>query len=287
MLWLLGALAVLAGIGTGAGAWIGLDPGAFGGAQRILAEVLLGATPDMVALAVAGVLGVGLVQSLLGAALHGGLIAIAGQALDGQPEDLAAALGAVRARFLSLFVIRLLIGASIIAPLLLVSGALLAVVALVAGGDVHPDARAALAGALCLLLPLFGVAVLAALLLSCIEALALRACLFEGAGALGAIRRGWRLLRARPLNVGLLWLAVTLIAWVGGSFLGGVIPAFTTAAVTALVTGAAPSAGALALFAAGYLLLLAAGGVLTAFESVLWTAGFRRIAAPLAGGNHS
>jgi hypothetical protein len=195
-----------------------------------------------------------------------------------------AALARAARRWWPLFLVRFLIGVSILAPALLVLAVLLGVLAFAAAGaDLQQGARLALVLVALCLLPVFALVGLSALVLGWIEALALRSCVLEDAGVLAAMRRGWRLLRARPLAIVLLWATTTLLDLAGGGLVGLLAGALGAPGVTRLVLAEPLDAGSGLPLALAAALVLAAGGALTALNSALWTAGYRALAAVAPG----
>ncbi len=274
-LWLLGALAVLAGQGGGPISWLGVEPRAIRPLQDALVAFLGRITPETLASWAGGLLVLGIVQSALGALLQGGMIA----AVAGRQEDNVspgAALRAAVARFRPLFLVRLLIGVSVLAPALLVMAALILIVVVAASGaDLANEVRVGLALMGLCLVPLFVLIALSALVLGWVETLALRSCQLEQLGAVDSMRRGWRLLRSQTRAVLALWVTTLGLGLAGGFVIGTAASALSAAAVTALVVGEPPAPMPLAGLALAYALVLAAGGALTAMQSAVWTIGYQ------------
>lgn len=276
-LWLFGLVAVIAGQGAGPISWLSVEPRAMPALRAATVQVLQQINAGTLVAFAAGLLALGVVQSAIGALLQGALIALV--APEAAPS-LGAGVRIAARRFRPLFAVRLLIGVSVLAPALLVMAAVILVVAVAATGiDLPEGTRIALGLMALCLVPLFLLVALSALALGVVETLALRACVLEDAGALAAMRRGWRLLRARLMPVAGLWLAALVLGAAGGFVAGLIATELTRPAVTALVLGEPLAAVPAVRLAAAYLLVVAAGGVLTALQSASWTRGYQALSA--------
>ncbi len=272
--WAVGAIAIVAGQGAGPISWLSVEWRALPVLQAALVNFLRNINVTVVLAVALGLLALGVVQSAAGALLQGTLVALVAPPPGARPGLREAVRTAVR-RFRPLFLVRLLIGVSVLAPALLVLAALVAFVAFAAAGaGVSQDVRLALVFMALCLVPLFMLIALSALVLGWIEMIALRACVLDGAAALAAMRCGWRLLRVRPLAIGGLWLTAFGLGLAGGFVTGTAAAALAAPAVTMLVLGEPLAAQAAVSFALAYLLVLAAGGALTALQSAIWTRGY-------------
>jgi len=279
-LWPIGVIAVIAGQGAGPISWLSVELRAVPTLQAATVQALLQINAGTLIVFAAGLLALGVVQSAAGALLQGTLIALV--APEAAPS-LGDALQAAVRRFRPLFVVRLLIGVSVLAPALLTLAAVIVVVAVATTGiDLPEGTRAALALMVLCLVPLFLLIALSALALGVVETLAMRACMLSDAGALAAMRRGWRLLRKRSVPVAGLWLTALVLGAAGGFVAGLIATELTRPAVTALVLGEPLAAVLAARLAVAYALVLATGGALTALQSAIWTRGYQVITAAAA-----
>ncbi|MFN2227350.1 MAG: hypothetical protein ACK2UY_13600, partial [Anaerolineae bacterium] len=148
-------------------------------------------------------------------------------------------------------------------------------------------------------------ALLAGTLLSVLKRFFRQACALESLGAVASIRRGWTVVRHRPVEVLVMWLIMTGIA-IGWGFaialsflvlfpvlivfiaLGGVagaLPAYLVFLLSSLVAeGAVPVLLAVAVGLPIFILVMLApwwclGGLMKVFESSAWTLTYRQLRA--------
>jgi hypothetical protein len=223
-----------------------------------------------------------LISALVGQLAHGALIRMADVADQGYAASIGDALRVGAARLLPLFLIVLL--ASL--PILLLVGVIAAVVAVILGQVLVTRAAepetvlAAVGGALLCALPLALLIFVLGVLLNLLVRLAQRVCVIEGRGPLHSLGRAWRLLW-RNLGLTLLnWLALAIL----GALFGVVatLPAFAIALpafFSFFSTGAIPWFALIALVIYGLVVTVLLGGVLTSFNSTLWTLLYRSFLA--------
>jgi hypothetical protein len=302
-LWPLGILAALFGAGdysTGSASFnyrVSADDLSDGGAAADLlermqaSELLRAVAANPIPFVIGGVLMLiawSLIAVLVGQLAHGAMIRMADVADRGYAASLGDALRVGAARLLPLFLIAILAAL----PILLLVGliaALIAVVALrvmdAAPGGAEP-ALAALGGVLLCVLPLGLLTVIAGAVLGLLARLAQRVCVIEGLGPLRSLGRAWRLLWR---NLGL-----TLLNWLALAILGALFGVAATLPALAIAlpaffsffrSGAIPWAALIGLIVYGLVVTVLLGGVLTSFNSTLWTLLYRsfiaREAAPV------
>ena len=298
-LWVLGILATLigagdfgvsfqAGVGGGGGGGGGGQPGDRPGFE--ISPEILQFLRDYGLVLIAGLvvfsLLLGMVLSLLGWWLKGGLI----QAIDSAHRKEAVSLGeALRVggrRLLPLWLTGFLLNLPSGLIGLLSLGVIVATLS--GSGVFDPEALSRLAddpfrfvfslgAALACVLPLACIAVIVRFALSFIETLAVRAVVLERADTLTGIRRGWALLMANLAPNLILWL-IFLVAGYLFNFLAS-LPALAliVPAVFAAVAGQFGLAVVLGVFAFTivYLIVSLLGGVGMVFKWSAWNLAYR------------
>lgn len=300
ILWPLGMLAALVGYGdtaVGGGnvnfsqpfpsdAEADMPPWVAGLAEsRLVRDIVANPWPYVAGL-VAVILVLVLVTALVGALAHGAMIRVADVADQGYGATLGDGLRVGAARMGPLFLLNLLLAL----PVILVVGGLAAAVAFSVVGAVaslgpgaSPEPGTIIASVLGLVFCAIGLFLLlwvVGIVLGVWSRVAQRVCVVEGRGPLASLGRAWGLLVRNP--------GLTLLTWLFQAVLGGlvgflmVLPALAIAApaIFAVTQGGAPPAGvivALVLYAA--LAGVVVGGLLTAYNSAVWTVMFRAFVA--------
>lgn len=296
LLWPLGMLAALVGYGDSA------VSGNFNVSQRfpsdpdatlppwvedmaqneLLREIIANPLPYVVA-AVALVIGLALVCGAVGALAHGALIRVADVADQGYTPSLGDGLRVGAGRMAAIFVLNVILALPVIVVVAVIAGSIAVTIAGAVGslgrGDGPPDPGPLIASLIGLVFCIIALALLMAVvgaLLGVWSRVAQRACVIEARGPLASLGRAWGLIRR---NLGL-----TVITWFFQAILGGIVGLLLTipaAAVaipmmfTTLRTGSIPIGLVVGLFIYALLANTIVGGLLTAFNSALWTLVFR------------
>lgn len=226
-----------------------------------------------------------LITTLIGQLAHAAMIRVADVTNLGYKATLGDAMSVGVARLLPMFLLNLLAtlpGIVIVIVILVGVGTLLAqVFAGAVAGDLDSSRSllAVLGGTLLCVVPLLLLMALLATLLSFFIRLGQRACVIEGLGTLNSLRRAWALLR-RGFGIALLnWVALlmltSLFSLVASAPAAAVaFPAFFQAASS----GEIPWAVLIGLGIYGFLVTVLLGGILTSFNSTLWTVVYRSLA---------
>lgn len=228
-----------------------------------------------------------LVAALVGALAHGALIRVADVADQGYAASLGDGLRVGAARVAPLFLINLILALPVLVVVLGIAAVVgFSVVRLIAsseGGAGPSNPGALIASLLGLFFCVFGVIVLlwvVGLVLGVWARLAQRACVIEARGPIASLGRGWRLI---VRNLGL-----TLLTWLLQGVLGGIvgfllaIPAVALAFPLLLSVaqgGALPVGLIVALVLYAIVASVTVGGLLTAFNSTMWTVVYRAFVA--------
>lgn len=296
-LWLLGILAALFGAGDYATGNVNFNytfsgdefPGGGRAAEQLerladssLVRALIANPLPFIIGAVLIIIAWALIATLVGQLAHGALIRMADVVDQGYAASLGDALRVGAARALPLFLIAFLAAL----PILLLVGVIIVVITLLFGRvlvarDVEPETMlAAIGGALLCVLPLGMLIFVAGILLNLLVRLAQRVCVIEGLGPLRSLGRAWRLFW-RNLGLTLLnWLALAIL---GGLF--GVVASLPALAIALpaffsfLNSGAIPWLALIGLLVYGFFVTVLLGGVLTSFNSTLWTLLYRSFVA--------
>lgn len=231
----------------------------------------------------------GIVAALIGWWAQGAMIHMADQADQEHPTSIRASLSAAGARILPLFLINLLL----ILPVLLLIGLLATIIialAISAATSNEPDPMmlvTTLLGALACLLPLIVIAGLLGIVLNLVNLFAARACVLEHTGVMDSLRMGWRMIRG---NIGWTLLNWFILLVLSGAFSGiAAIPAlfFTLPAGFAIINNdwsGWTMAAIVGLTLYSLVVGIGLGGILSAFNSTVWTVLYRvfqRKAAPM------
>lgn len=237
--------------------------------------------------AVALVIGLSIVAALVGALAHGAMIRTADVADQGYAATIGDGLRVGAGRTGALFLLNLVLALPVIVVLVLVGGAaafsLVGAIASVEGGDGPANPGPIIASLLGLVFCAIGFFLLlwvVGIVLGVWARVAQRVCVIETRGAIGSLGRAWGLITR---NLGL-----TLLTWLFQGVLGGVIsfvmaiPALALAvpAFIAVAQGGAPPLGllvALVIYAIAANIFV--GGLLTSFNSAMWTVIYRSFTA--------
>lgn len=299
ILWLLGMLAALVGYGDAPvngnlnfSQNVSSDAGELPPwAEDLAANPLVRAIADnplpFIVGVVVFVILVSLVTALIGALAHGAMIRVADVADQGYRATLGDGFRVGLARALPIFLLNLLLALpviAVVAVLVLIGaftlGGLIATAETGGSGlDVGPFIASIFGLVLCVLAMIVVLWVVGALL-GIWSRLAQRVCVIEVRGPVASLGRAWGLIRR---NLGL-----TLLTWLFQAILGGLIgvvlalPALALAfpAIMAITRGDAFPVGlivALILYAIAASTLV--GGLLTAFNSAMWTVIYRAFVA--------
>jgi hypothetical protein len=238
-------------------------------ASEFVRAIIANPLPFIIGAAVI-LIGWALIAALVGQLAHGAMIRMADVADQGYAASLGDALRVGASRLLPLFLLAILAAL----PILLLLGVIIAVVAavvaqVVAAGTAGPESvLPAIGGVLLCVLPLALIAIVQ------------RVCVIEGRGPLQSLGRAWRLLWR---NLGL-----TLLNWLALAILGALFGAAATLPALAIAlpaffsffsSGAIPWAALIALLIYGLVITVLLGGVLTSFNSTLWTLLYRSFLA--------
>jgi len=235
----------------------------------------------------------GLIFFVIASLAEGALIGGVQQAGSGE-ATLGGALAVGQSRLWPVLIVRLLIGVSLVVPLLLVLvPILLYFTRVLFATEVPPREVIAVFGALlACLLPLLCLLALTSIVLGWLEVLALRAIVIEGLGVWAALRRGWQLLRANFGRVILLWFILVIAQIVVGYAIS--LPLGLIGGVSALPslleyadTGRFPLRGLIPLAlgtSVAWVISVAVGGVLLTYVSSLWTLAYQQFTRPAALG---
>jgi hypothetical protein len=250
-------------------------------ASEFVRAIIANPLPFIIGAAVI-LIGWALIAALVGQLAHGAMIRMADVADQGYAASLGDALRVGASRLLPLFLLAILAAL----PILLLLGVIIAVVAavvaqVVAAGTAGPESvLPAIGGVLLCVLPLALIAIVLGILLSLLVRIAQRVCVIEGRGPLQSLGRAWRLLWR---NLGL-----TLLNWLALAILGALFGAAATLPALAIAlpaffsffsSGAIPWAALIALLIYGLVITVLLGGVLTSFNSTLWTLLYRSFLA--------
>ncbi len=231
----------------------------------------------------------GLIFFVVASLAEGALIGGVRQASDGR-ATLGSALATGGSRLLPVLIVRLLIGVSLVAPLLLVLIPILLYVArVIFATDIPPREIITVFGALfACLLPLLCLLALMSIFLGWLETLTLRAIVIEGLGVWAALRRGWQLLRGNFGRVISLWLILVIAQIVVGYIIS--LPLGLISGVSALPllseyadTGRFPLRGLIPLVmgaSVAWVIGVAVGGVILTYVSSLWTLAYQQFIYP-------
>lgn len=225
-----------------------------------------------------------IIATLLGQLAHGAMIRVADVADQGYRPSLGDGMRVAAARLLPLFLLSLLVALPVLVILAGVIAAMIVVISqlvLAIGSeafDTPGGGIAALGGLLLCIIPLVLIMSLAGLVLGFFARLAQRACVIEGRGPIASLVRAWQLVR-RSFGLALLnWVAVLVL-----TSLFGVIVTLPAIAVALPVFFSAAQSGTLpwgllvGLLVYGFLVTVPLGGVLTSFNSALWTVVYRAL----------
>lgn len=243
-----------------------------------------------------------LISTLLGQLAHGAMIRVADVADQGYRASFGDGMRVAAARLLPLFLLSLLVALPILVLVVAISAVVfvfvtqLAVAGMAGSLDSPGGVFAAIGGLLLCLVPLILLMVLLGLVLGFFARIAQRACVIEGRGPLDSLRRAWALVR-RNFGIALLnWVALLMLTSIFGLLatlpaLALAIPAF----FSFMRSGAIPWAALIGLLLYSFAVTVLIGGVLTSFNSALWTVLYRAFAAregamaerlrPAAGGS--
>lgn len=231
---------------------------------------------------VLAVVALSLLAALVGAIAHGAMIRVADVADQGYEATVGDGLRAGAARALPLFLINLILALPVIVGVLALGGVVaMAVVGVIAsaegGADVGPGpVIASVLGLVFCALGFILLLWLVGALLGVWARVAQRACVIEVRGPLASLGRAWGLIRQ---NLGL-----SLLTWLLQAVLGGLasfalaLPAIGLALPAALALargGPFPVGLVVALVLYALLASVIVGGLLTAFNSAMWTVMFR------------
>ncbi|HMQ31517.1 MAG TPA: hypothetical protein PKD53_12385 [Chloroflexaceae bacterium] len=226
--------------------------------------------------------GLSIVAALVGALAHGAMIRVADVADQGYAATAGDGLRAGAARVVPLFLINLILALPVIVGVLVVGGVVaMAVVGVVASteGGANLDPGPMIASLIGLVFCALGFILLlwvVGALLGVWARVAQRVCVIEVRGPLASLGRAWGLIRH---NLGL-----SLLTWLLQAILGGVasfilaLPALGLAFPAALALargGPFPVGLVVALVLYALLASVIVGGLLTAFNSAMWTVMFR------------
>gem|GEM_PF-1311483 len=304
-LWPLGVLAALMGTGDysagnfNSGVNLSTNTGGTGdvspelleqwGRNPALLALVENPAPFLIGLAVVIVLWT-LIASLIGQLAHGAMIRVADVADQGYQASIGDGLRVGAARLLPMFLLNLLLALPVLIMLVaffVVIGALVAqLVAAGAGAFETPESGLlAFGGLLFCLVPLVLGMIAVSLALSFFTRIAQRACVLEGRGAVASLRRSWRLVTRNFGNVLLNWIALLMLGAVFG--IVATLPALAIAIPAGLGflrSGEIPWLTLLGLLLYGFVTSVLVGGVLSSFNSALWTVLFRTFVAREAVG---
>lgn len=236
---------------------------------------------------IAAILVWALVAALIGALAHGALIRVADVADQGYAASLGDGLRVGAARMTPIFLLNLILALPVIIVVAIVAAAVAFGVA-GAIGSLGPEGALdspgpIIASVLGLIFCSLGVFLLLALvgaLLGVWSRLAQRACVIEVLGPLDSLGRSWRLITR---NLGL-----TLLTWLFQALLSGVLGFLLALPAVALAFPIVFSAGGggglwagliVALIVYAILAGVLVGGMLTAFNSAMWTLLYRAFLA--------
>ena len=231
----------------------------------------------------------GLIFFVVASLAEGALIGGVQQASNGQ-ATLGSALAVGQNRLWPVLIVRLLIGVSLVAPLLIVLIPILLYFGrVIFATGVPPREIVAVFGALfACLLPLVCLLALMSIFLGWLEVLALRAMVIEGLGVWAALRRGWQLLRGNFGRILSLWFILVIAQIVVGYAIS--LPLGLIGGASALplllefaATGRFPSRGLIPLAmgaSIAWVISVAVGGVILTYVSSLWTLAYQQFTRP-------
>ncbi len=229
--------------------------------------------------------GLGLIGMLVGVIAHGAMIRVADMADQGYQASIGDGLRTGAARAMPLFLLNLIVTLPLIVGVAIVTGMIAMVVlgvlrAAIGGSELDPAPL--FASALGTIFCSIGIIILISIIsvvLGVLLRVAQRVCVIEARGPLESLGRGWALIRQ---NLGL-----TLLTWLLQAVLGGLtsfilsLPAVgmgLSVTFTILQGGAFPVGLVIALVLYALFVNVVAGGLLTAFNSALWTVMYRAFA---------
>lgn len=240
----------------------------------------------------AGFLFLGLIAFALGAWFDAAIIAAVGSP---HPLTVPAALREGRQHLLPVFLLKLLIGVSLVVPLVISTVSLTASMFTTMSGVIGtPDMLRAFGLMFLCLVPTFLLFVVVSLLFAWLEILAVRAAVLEDRATLPALRRGWRLLRQHWRLVVPLWLSVAILSGILAALLAAPLQPLASVTIDridplGLLLGVTqPTSGGWVLggLAAALAVLIAAalGAALNLFVTTLWTLVYCDLTASVSVG---
>ncbi len=304
-LWPLGVLAALLGAGDysagnfNSGVNLPTNAGGAGdvspelleqwGRNPALLALVENPAPFLIGLAVVIVLWT-LIASLVGQLAHGAMIRVADVADQGYQASISDGLRVGVARLVPMFLLNLLLALPVLIMLVAFFVVISALVAQFAAAGAEafgtPESGLLAFGSLLFcLVPLVLGMIAVNLALSFFTRIAQRACVLEGRGAIASLRRAWRLVTRNFGNVLLNWIALLML---GAAFgIVATLPVLAIAIPAAFGfarSGEVPWLALLALLLYGFVASVLVGGVLSSFNSALWTVLFRAFVAREAVG---
>lgn len=231
-----------------------------------------------------------MITTLVGWLMQGAMIDLAARAERGEAPSLRASLGRSREHIGPLFLMRLVL--AIPTMIVIILAALLIVplfLAVFRTGTPDPSAIfPRLFGTLACLIPLFLLNGLAGIVLTMLNVLAARACVLEGLTMRASLRRGWFLLRRN--------LGYTVLNWFMFLIFGAIFSfAAALPALLLLITAGQAFlhnewtgwavASALGLAVYFVVMSIGVGGILTSFNSTVWTVLFQAFQRKEEGAN--
>jgi hypothetical protein len=254
-----------------------------------VASFLANPIPYLVAIGALALI-VWMITTLIGWLMQGAMIDLTARADQGDAPSLRASLGRSRKHIGRLFLIRLVL--AIPTMIVVILAALLIVplfLAVFRTGTPDPSAIfPRLFGTLACLIPLFLLNGLAGIVLTMLNVLAARACVLEDLTMRASLRRGWFLLRRN--------LGYTVLNWFVFLIIGAIF-SFTAALPALLLLISAGQAflnnewtawalaAAIGLGVYFVVMSIGVGGVLTGFNSTVWTVLFQAFQRKEEGAN--
>lgn len=222
------------------------------------------------------------IGALIGLLAHGAMIRMADVADQGYAANLPDGLRVGAARVLPLFLLNLLLA---LPSLLLAGGVLIFVLSAVVpllrelGVGVEPDPETilpSLLGGLFCLIPLVLLGLLVNLVLSLFARIAQRCCVLEARGPIQSLNRSWQLVRANFGLTLLNWVVLVVITALFGVLATlPIIAILLPAMLNFFTSGTSPVGALIGALIYGLIVSVIIGGVLTSFNSTLWTVLYR------------